>query len=334
MSKNMCLEAVSTDVQFGQTGTAANARLRGTTVGMEVRLPDNSGLGNIQVLSPLLDTDAVPKSYVDAFLQGVNWKAPVTACTPIALPANTMTGINTMTADADGALPTIDGVTVTVGQSVLILAEGGGTSVKNGIYDLLDTGDGSSPWIFERRADAQAGTSAAANAMFCEEGTIAADTAFVQTEDSPVLYNDDATTFLQFSTVVAGVTTITTAAGVTGITVLDSGGPNATVRGVKGETGVLTAALSGTDIDISVDTGGIDTIKIADGAVETLKIADDNVTPAKFAPLAAVSYIQGTILFTDENSTVNIGATSGNTIVASSSIRVITPFTNPIGVTL
>lgn len=325
MSKNLCLQATGPDLQIGQTGTSPNAQLRGTTTGLQVRTPDLSSLTVIQVATPVIGTDAANKDYVDAIAVGLSWKAPVRACTVVALPANTQTGAGTtLTADAVGALPAIDGVTLVVSDRLLVREEGAGTSTKNGIYEVTDVG-GAGTWVLTRTSDALVGSDAAANAMFCEEGSVGADTAFVQTEDSPVLYNTDATTFLLFSSVVSGVTSVADAAGITGVSVIENGAaPVPKFHGQKGETGVLSAAIVGTDVVFSVVNGGI----------ATIKIADDAVTPAKFAPLAAVSYIQGTILFTDENSTVNIGATSGNTIVVSSSIRVITPFTNPIAVTL
>jgi len=326
MSKNMCLQAVGPDLQFGQTGTSANSQVRGTTTGLQVRTPDLVSLDNMEGADPTIDTHFATKSYVDGVAVGLSWKSPVRVCTPVALPANTQTGAGaTLTADVNGIIPTIDGVTVVVGNRVLVREEGGGTSTKNGIYDVTDVGTGGTPWILTRSSDALVGSDAAANAMFCEEGTAGADTAYVQTEDSPVLYNTDATTFLLFSSVVSGVTSIATAAGVTGITVLESGAAAVpTVRGILGQSGVLVASLSGTDVLVSVVAGGISTAQLDDGGV----------TPAKFAPLAAVSYQQGTIVFGDENSTVNIGSTSGNQIVVGTSIRVITPFTNPIAVNL
>lgn len=326
MSKNLCLQAVGPDLQFGQTGTSANAQIRGTTVGLEVRTPDLSALDNIQVATPLLDADAANKAYVDSLANGLTWKAPVRACTPVALPANTQTGAGaTLTADVNGALPTVDGVALAVNDRLLVREEGGGTSTKNGIYEVTDLGSGASVWILTRTADALVGADAAANAMFCEEGTAGADTAYVQTEDSPVAYNTDATTFLLFSSVVSGVTSVADAAGITGISVIDDGSPPIPkFRGAKGESGVLVASLVGTDVVMSVVVGGIATAKIADNAV----------TNGKLAPLAAVSYITGTVVFGDQNSTVNIGTIPANSVVVSSSIRVTTPFTNPTAIDL
>ena len=54
--------------------------------------------------------------------QAVDYKASVRAATVAALPANTRTG-NTLDADGNGALPTIDGVTIALNDRVLIKDE-------------------------------------------------------------------------------------------------------------------------------------------------------------------------------------------------------------------
>ncbi|HUU83694.1 MAG TPA: hypothetical protein VM243_09340 [Phycisphaerae bacterium] len=326
MSHNLCLQSVGPDLRFGMTGTASNAQIRGTLVGLEVRTPDLSALDTIQVASPLLDTDAANKAYVDAVANGLSWKAPVRLCTTAALPANTQTGAGaTLTADANGAIPNIDGVAPVLSDRILVREEGGGTSTKNGIYELTQVGTAGTPWILTRTADALAGSDAASSAMFCEEGTAGADSAFVQTEDSPVAYNTDATTFTLFSSVVSGVTSIADAAGITGISVIDSGAaPVPKLRAILGGQS-LTASLVGTDVSIGVDALGIGTAQLAANAV----------TPAKFAPLAAVSYVQGTFAYTDTGTDVAIGTIPASSVVVSSSVLVTTAFApNPITVDL
>ena len=71
------------------------------------------------------------------------------ACTG-ALPANTRTG-NTMTADANGALPAQDGVTLSAGDRFLVPAEGGGAShINNGVWALDDAGSAGTKWSATR----------------------------------------------------------------------------------------------------------------------------------------------------------------------------------------
>lgn len=82
----------------------------------------------------------------------------VRVATTGALPANTASSDGlTLTADADGALPDIDGVTLAEGESVLVKDEGGASPAahtNNGIYVVTSLGGIASPWVLTRRTDA------------------------------------------------------------------------------------------------------------------------------------------------------------------------------------
>ena len=90
-------------------------------------------------------------TWVSASTSAFDWKQSVRAATLIALPANTRTG-NVLQSDSFGALPAIDGVTLVVGESVLILDEVIGAN--NGIFTVTAVGSGGADWILTRRADA------------------------------------------------------------------------------------------------------------------------------------------------------------------------------------
>lgn len=81
----------------------------------------------------------------------------VRAATVAALPACTGSGTGAshiLTANANGALPAIDGVTLTVGQDFLVKNQV--ATKDNGIYTVLDVGSAGTPWIIGRANNFQA----------------------------------------------------------------------------------------------------------------------------------------------------------------------------------
>lgn len=93
----------------------------------------------------------------DSIINDRDWKDSVRVATTAALPASTYdngtAGVGaTLTADANGALPAIDGVTLSVNDELLVKNQAAG--LQNGIYVVTQVGDGSNPFILTRRTDA------------------------------------------------------------------------------------------------------------------------------------------------------------------------------------
>jgi hypothetical protein len=102
---------------------------------------------------------AATKAYVDAVVNGLNWKHSVTAATTGTLPSYAVSGGNTiLTGSVNGALPAQDGVTLSVGNRLLVKNESGGNRVNNGSYEVTVIGDGSNPWQLTRTLDADTAT--------------------------------------------------------------------------------------------------------------------------------------------------------------------------------
>lgn len=80
-------------------------------------------------------------------------KSSVRVATTQALPAYTRNG-NVITANANGALPAIDGKVMAVGESLLL--KNGASAVDDGIYTVTQLGSGGAPFILTRRNDADA----------------------------------------------------------------------------------------------------------------------------------------------------------------------------------
>jgi hypothetical protein len=121
------------------------------------------------------------------------YKQSVRAVTDIALPANTRVG-NVLTANAPGALPTVDGVALVVGDRVLVKQES--PTRNNGIYAVTDAGSGGTAWVLTRTPDADTSAEVTANMWTtAEEGTLFAHTGWLLATTNPITLN---TTGLQF----------------------------------------------------------------------------------------------------------------------------------------
>jgi len=302
---NFTLAGLASVVNFGK----GNATIVGASA-TQLRARDNANAADVNMsgAAAVAANDFVIKSQLDAAILGLSWKEPVRA----ASTAN-------VTIAAPGA--SLDGVALVLGDRVLLKNQT--AAIENGIY-VFDTA--ATPLV--RATDMAAGSDATNAAMFVSEGTTQADQAYVETGD-PAIVGTDPLTFLQFASVSAGVTSIATAAGVTGITVLESGAaPVPTVRGILGESTVLVASLSGTDVLVSVVALGIT------GA----KIANSTITEGKLAAGVAVLYRYLQVTFADFPGTpgstnLALGATMpANSFVQGGVVLVTTAFDN--GVTL
>lgn len=100
-------------------------------------------------------TDAATKQYVDDIASGINAHGSVVAATTAALTAvynNNTTGVGaTLTNSGTQAAFTLDNVTVSSGQRVLVKNQA--SAFQNGIYTLTTVGSGSVNWVLTRATD-------------------------------------------------------------------------------------------------------------------------------------------------------------------------------------
>jgi len=137
-----------------------------------------TSLGDGTAASQDASTVKQMEDYVSAIVQAMVSKDNVIAATTGALPANTRTG-DVLTASANGAFPTIDGIAAALNQEYLVKDEGGVAShINDGIYTLTTLGDAGTPWALTRRADLDAGDSAAGAFLAVEQGTVNGDATF------------------------------------------------------------------------------------------------------------------------------------------------------------
>ena len=164
-----------------------------------------TGNGNVVingVATPIQDTDAANKGYVDAIASGLSPKGSVVVASYAALAAytynNGTAGVGaTITATANGVL-TLDGVQPTVGSRVLIKNETSGNAPVNGIY-VVTTNNAGAPFLLTRSSDMNTAAEFPGAFTFIESGTVQADTGWVCTTDSPVTVGTTAIVFTQFS---------------------------------------------------------------------------------------------------------------------------------------
>lgn len=223
--------------------------------------------------SPTFGDEAVSYTYVSSVLSGLKWKVSVTAATTTTLPSYAydpgIAGVGAfIEASVNGALPAIDGVTLTDDDRLLVKDETGGNKPYNGIYIVDRVGDGSTKFKLIRcsTCDEPAEFTNAAVGVL-SGGTINGGTAWTQIEPVATVGSDDVT-WTQFlsNTNVAG-----TGIDITGNTIsakLSTGvsGGQSVVGGTgASENLTLSTTTNGTKGKIIFGTGGSSAYNEANG---------------------------------------------------------------------
>lgn len=152
-------------------------RLDGTTT-MTGNLNAGSNLIT-NVATPVSGTDAANKNYVDNAVSGISWKTAVQSST---------TAPGTLATDFTAGT-VVDGYTLVLGQRILIKNQTDGT--ENGIY-IVTAGAPT------RSTDMATGSDAGNAAVFVENGTLNANSGWVQTAE-PAVVGTDPLVWSQFS---------------------------------------------------------------------------------------------------------------------------------------
>jgi hypothetical protein len=134
--------------------------------------------------APTSDLHAATKLYVDGIASGINFHKSVRIATVSNWSAVYNNGTNgygaTLTASINQSINPADGVTLAVGDRILIKSQ---TDAKqNGIYEVTNIGSGSSKWIVTRAADDDNnpnGEVAGGDFTFVTEGSTNANTGFI-----------------------------------------------------------------------------------------------------------------------------------------------------------
>lgn len=209
-------------VEFQNAG--ANRSRISSTVDNEIKFEGTNG-GTAALLqnvaTPITDSDAATKQYVDLFVQGLHWKPAVRVAT---------TAAGTLgTSFANGQ--TVDGVALVTGNRILIKDQADG--VENGIYTVNAAGAPT------RATDMANASDASSVAVFVETGTTNSDSGFVCTNDSgSAVVGTDALVFSLFSTagstIAGGIDTemqFNNAGTLDGVSTFTTDGTNLTLNG-------------------------------------------------------------------------------------------------------
>lgn len=283
--------------------------------------------------TPVNGSDAVPKNYADALVQGLSFKQTVMAATTAVAGNIVLSG-----------LQTIDGYTTIAGDRILVKNQTDTT--QNGIYIA-------SPIAWTRSTDTDTGPELVGAYVFIDNGTINADTSWAQITPAPITIGTSSIVWSQFSgagTYTAGtgltlsgtqfslITPVATSNGGTGtnsaptageVLVGTSGGTFAPVLigsgtgiNVASSSGAITisntgvTSLTGTanQIDVSASTGAV-TVSLAAGGITVDNVTDTGLTSNSFLYSGAGGLLTSTAAPTDGQ--LLIGSTGGAPVAAT-----------------
>lgn len=219
-----------------------------------------NGTGEVLLKAdPVSNLGAVTKQYVDGIASGLDIKESVRVKTDAALPTYTQSGTGvgaTLTATGTGSFPSVDGVTISLNDRILVCGLGTTSDVHNGIYTLTDAGSGSGSWVLTRATDADEDSEVSDGMfVFVGEGTMYADSGWVQTTNDPVTVDSTVQVFTQFS---GGGAFSAANVGTLGTGVFKQKvGSQFQFRNVAAGSTNLTTSLDGSDnilVDVSIAT--------------------------------------------------------------------------------
>lgn len=184
------------------------AKLDGSAKVPVANLPTNTANGVAGLdASGLLPTSVLPSSL------GSTIKTPVRVATTAALAACTYSsGAKTLTANANGALASIDAISLSVGERLLVKDQATGT--QNGIYVVTSLGGVSSTWVLTRASDMTASSDLASGAQIAViSGTTYSATEFILTTTGTLTLDTTALAFTRQTVTPTSTTGMVTYAG-------------------------------------------------------------------------------------------------------------------------
>jgi hypothetical protein len=294
-------------LQKGVNGISVNQSASFNFSSLTGTLSANLSANNFKITAladnPTNGTDAVNKNYVDSIASGLDPKQSCMVATVGALPGNTYnngtSGVGaTLTGSANGALGSIDGVSIaSVGIRILVKNEA--TAANNGIYRVTTVGDASNPYVLTRATDFNSSSNITPGAFtFIEQGTTQADTGWVLANDGAITVGTTGLNFVQFSQTAAvnagnGLTKV----GNTISALLNSGATGNIVPSLDISSSGLAVKVDNASIGVDgasqlvvkangiatamIQSSAVGATQLASNAVVTSKISDGNVTAAK-----------------------------------------------------
>ncbi len=267
---------------------------------------------------PASALQAATKQYVDNIAAGITFDTAAQVSTTAALPAvtysNGTSGVGaTLTKSTNGAIGSIDGYALTVGDRVLVKDQA--STLQNGIYEVTTLGSGSIPFVLTRPTDADTNTEIKyGKFVFVQNGTLNGGFGFINTSPTnPIVIGTDDITYTTFNsaqTTVAGAG-LSKTGNTVDIGTASSGRIVVNADDIDLASGVVTA---GTYSSVTVDTYGRVTAGTAPTTVSGYGITDALTTSSELNDLNDVS---------------TAGATNGQFLQYASSTDTWAPATIP-----
>jgi hypothetical protein len=349
-----------TTVALNATGNANVGNL-GTTALLATGTGSFGGNVNMNsfnitgLATPVNDTDATTKAYVDSIAQGLDPKASVVYATTTSIFGSGYTYNNgtsgvgaTITSSSNGAL-SIDGSTPTVSSRVLIKDEVGAfvntttqSAAFNGIYVVTQVGSGAAPFILTRSTDFDVGTEMAGAFTFVEQGTVNADTGWVATVNAPVTVGTTQIIWSQFSsagsyTAGTGLTLVGNQFNIsnTAVTPGTFGNGDAVATFTVNQQGQLTAAsntaitanaanLTGTALNSTIVTSNLTSVGTLGNLTVTGNISAGNISTGagsggniSGANLVSANFFTGTLTTNAQPNITSVGTLTSLTVTGN-----------------
>lgn len=283
-----------------------------------------------------------------AGVAGEDWFPSAKAATAGALPAYTRT-LDTIDANANGAFPAIDGVTINVGEDFVL--QHGASHVDDGIYTLTAAGSGGSAWSATRRADFASESTVTSQARIpIEQGATYGGRVLKLAVNDPIVVNVTTLSFAvdtglpngtvvdqtlkwSGSTWIAGALNLAAAAAVTGVLGVANGGTgiglgaaNTVLRVNAGATAIESAKLVAANLDAAA---GIAATQLAAGGAGNVLLGGASnswgqVTTSQISATAAIAATQlapggaNTVLWSNGSANSWTGSPTVTSLAASS----------------
>ena len=324
-NKTLTSPKINEDVALTATSTELNY-VDGVTSAIQTQLDNRLALaggtmtGNLTLSgAPTSSLHAATKAYVDGISAGLNFHQPVVAATSGNLAGTYNNGTDgfgaTLTKATNGAIGTIDGATVAVGNRILLRAQT--DARENGIYTITAVGSASAPWQITRAADADnnpAAEVATGDFTFVTGGSTNGSKGFIITTTGTITLGTTNVNYAQF---------------------------NASEAIIAGDGLLKSGATLSIDTAITIDINTAQTLtnKTISGASNTLtnipnaSLVNDSITLG-IVPVAlggTVTTIDG---LSSVTSTTFFGELSGNASTVTNGVYTTGSYTNPSWLTL